>query len=44
MILRAEIKEGPQATLNWMEILYALPIDSYMMCLFCNKDYLTRQE
>lgn len=33
----ARVKEGSTSSFQFGEDLYALPIDSYMMCLFCNK-------
>ena len=35
---KSRIKEGSTSNFELDGNLYALPIDSYMMCLFCNKD------
>ena len=36
--IKRRIKEGSTSNFELDGNLYALPIDSYMMCLFCNKD------
>lgn len=36
--IKSRIKEGSTSNFELDGNLYALPIDSYMMCLFCNKD------
>ena len=36
--IKSRIKEGSTSNFALDGNLYALPIDSYMMCLFCNKD------
>ncbi|WP_373215539.1 ABC transporter substrate-binding protein [Ruminococcus sp. 5_1_39BFAA] len=33
----SRVKEGSTSSFEFGDNLYALPIDSYMMCLFCNK-------
>ncbi|MDE7334597.1 MAG: extracellular solute-binding protein [Lachnospiraceae bacterium] len=33
----SRVKEGSTSAFEFGDDLYALPIDSYMMCLFCNK-------
>ena len=42
--IKSRIKEGSTSNFELDGNLYALPIDSYMMCLFCNKDLFDRQE
>lgn len=36
--IKSKIKEGSTSNFELDGNLYGLPIDSYMMCLFCNKD------